>query len=170
MRSRGVFFIFLSLWVSWQTFVPTHKIFAKSSCQSHLGSCEYYACLNESFFCPTYNYLSDFGYLYCHHFDAKIKQQLGEEAQVWLESVKLCLQLEIENHKNFDWSKPNTHQCQKLQQFSIGSHSDCYVQTGYCGLPDQDREKIRRVILPSLWRMDLFQEGLEIFAACGHAS
>lgn len=142
--------------------------FAQTGCHQWLGTCDYYLCLDAAFSCSSNNYLSRFGYKYCHHFDTEVYSHLTSNGQAWLDRVKFCLQESIENYEQFDWSTPNTTQCRRLHRRSVSSHSNCYVQTGYCELPGNDRRKIRQVILPSLWQPDLFAEALQIFSSCGH--
>jgi hypothetical protein len=108
------------------------------------GSCAFYSCLEleaGSEACGTSGYYEGFVGPYCRRFSQLTYPTLSSEGQRWIEDVRTCLQESM-------LDAPPDASCSELKTFGYGAHPDCYVDTGFCGLPFADKWKIFTTVDP----------------------
>jgi hypothetical protein len=89
-------------------------------------NCDYYKdCLEKKFKCGNEGYPLNYGYKKCSKFLA-IKDQFVGLARPWLTKTLLCLKREIHKHYNENIN------CKRVDFLAFESHSDCYVEGGFC--------------------------------------
>lgn len=108
------------------------------------------------------DYYREYGDKYAKRFDA-LKPELSEQGQQWLEKTKDLLQFKMESglrSGQWDESKP-----EELKQKAYDSHSEAYLEAGLAELPQEDIDKVIKVVD----RMDMIapkalRESLEVEA------
>ena len=89
------------------------------------SDCEFYTELNNKIKCGKSNYLNEVQPL-CEKY-LLAENSLGSEIQIFFPNIRYCLQNEL-------LKKLDENFCQNLNQISIESHVQCYVDNGYCEL------------------------------------
>lgn len=140
-------------------FCASLSSFAASHCQPRQDSCEMYKCEEGLRGCGDKGYLLSFGHKYCQLFLDSDTSKYGPLGQLWLVNVRYCLQEELEE-------MPRDLSCRELQQNGFESHVPCYVQTGFCSLPLQDKVNIFIDIRRSLLKPQVILSGLEVMKEC----
>lgn len=132
------------------------------TCALQIGDCGYYFCLSKHLNCREKDYPQRFGYKYCQRFVAQ-NALYSEQGQVFLESVRVCLQEELEHETQLT--------CQNVERRSARHHIACYLESGYCQLPATDQWRIQRTITADiLLRPTLWNAAMEISRACAASS
>jgi len=106
------------------------------------------------------DYYREYGDKYVKRFD-KLKPELSKEGQEWMERTKDRLQFKMEaglRSGEWDESKP-----EELKEKAYDSHSEAYLEAGLADLPQEDIDRIIKVVD----RMDMIdskaiQESLEV--------
>jgi hypothetical protein len=132
---------------------------ANSPCADQIESCQYYRCISNQLGCKNHDYFIGFGEKYCKIY-LKSEPQYTSEGQIFLQTVRRCLKEQIEtSYQEFT--------CQNAKSIAIRKHVDCYVQSGYCQLGNEDKSKVFVSALASILTEPLIiQTGLEVEQAC----
>jgi hypothetical protein len=138
------------------------QVFANSSCDNYLNDCQYYTCIEASKHCGKKGYLLSFGNKYCHKFANK-SEKFSLQGRLWMNQVRDCLIRQLD-HLNPEVS------CRKYKQAAIDQHGPCYINSGYCELPDKDKNVILKIIRDSLWKPTLFKAGITVLRQCARRS
>jgi len=105
-------------------------------------------------------YYREYGDKYVKRFD-KLKPELSEKGQKWLEKTKDLLQFKMESglrSGEWDESKP-----EELKKKAYDSHSEAYLEAGLADLPQGDIDKgVKNVDTGDMWDLDAFLESLEV--------
>ena len=96
------------------------------------GACQYYACREAEAQCGADGYLLGYGGLYCDRFATVTELKGSPAVAAWLEDVRACLV------QSLDQLAPPGTSCDDLWDIGVDSHSDCYLQTGFCDLAVSD--------------------------------
>lgn len=98
--------------------------------------CDYYVDKARALGCEDSNYLVRFGYRYCRKFE-KRHEKFSITAKLVLARLRTCL---------IDRMEAAQPVCETAARIGYGSHADCYVESGFCGLKRSDKIDI-------LWRV-----------------
>ncbi|GEM_PF-2109441 len=101
-----------------------------AQCSDDPTVCSYYCQKHAELGCDTKNYLTNFGYRYCHLFVDK-ETTYTKHAQNVLSKIRSCLV----NHLA---KQPNVT-CDNVADIAIQSHVDCYNENHFCELSPQDQ-------------------------------
>ncbi|MDD3311958.1 hypothetical protein [Pseudodesulfovibrio sp.] len=105
-------------------------------------------------------YYREYGDNYVRRFD-KLKPELSEKGQTWMEKTKNLLQFKMESglrSGEWDESKP-----EELKKKAYDSHSEAYLEAGLAELPQEDIDKIIGTVdATGMWHLDAFRESLEV--------
>ena len=134
------------------------QAYGDSGCQEFLGDCEYYSCIEGQKRCGKRGYPLGFGKKYCSRF-GNLSEQLSEEGQLWMETVRNCL---IEKLETVSLEAT----CREFKREAISQHVPCYVNSGYCELSKKDKKIVLKTIRKSLWRPTLFVAGIRVIHLC----
>ena len=98
------------------------------------ASCDYYLCRDDARTesCGAAGYYAGFGHAYCDRFTQDAQPMMSEVGQRWLDDVRTCLQLALEDIDDEAIS------CEALQTLAYATHPQCYVEAGFCELPRSD--------------------------------
>ena len=132
---------------------------ADSPCTDQIESCQYYRCVSNQLGCKDQDYFIGFGEKYCKIY-LKSESQYSSDGQTFLQTVRRCLKDQIEtNYDDFT--------CANAKSIAISKHVDCYLQSGYCQLGNEDKSKVFISALSSILTEPLIiQTGLEVERAC----
>lgn len=151
MKTR-IAFIFILL-----AFIPLWSY--GQVCAASSQSCEFYSCMEEKTHCGKNGYWKKLGLHYCQKFLFR-ENQFSSQAQEWLRASRLCLQ---ERAQDFDVAKMT---CQQMQSQALETHIGCYVDTGFCELSVQDRNKVYWHLSSSLVYPDIWRQAIKIRQIC----
>jgi hypothetical protein len=126
-----------------------------SPCSKYVGSCEYYACLDQEVLsCGDLGYALGYGKKYCERFTAlqfaPHRTALEEEAfpavgAVWRDRVKVCLMNELEHYVG----NQDALSCGELRSFAFKSHPHCYTRSpSFCELSLENATRVGLTIEP----------------------
>lgn len=135
------------------------------SCESLIGTCDFYLCQEQKNPCGLDGYNLSFGYKYCSGSKFKLLGQMKTSlGKSWVSDVFQCLQrrsLEIAG-------QPDTSEisCSKIKKESFDSHPDCYVQAGFCHLKGTEKKYIFGLIKKEILSFQTIVQGAEIIKQC----
>lgn len=145
--------------------VWSDQLFSQTnSCDEWIGTCDFYLCQEQKNPCGLDGYNLNYGYKYCSHSKFSLLPKMETVAgRQWVKNVFMCLQ-----KKNFEDSNKlfNNLKCEAIQTASINSHSDCYVEAGFCNLKNQEKIKILNLIKKEIFLGKALLQGFEIFKQC----
>ncbi|RMJ25355.1 hypothetical protein PHISP_03797 [Aspergillus sp. HF37] len=75
-----------------------------------------------------------YGYKYCEKFQEE-RARLSDAGQEWMVDVMLCLQRKLISQAT---GTSNITTCAELKDYAFSTHSQCYVDSGFCALPPTD--------------------------------
>lgn len=87
-----------------------------------------------------------------------MNHRFSDFGQTVLFNIRSCLQQTLEAQEGLT--------CATVRDFAIGSHYDCYVQSGYCQLPSEDKALIAATIANEMRNADMRWTALEIESTC----
>lgn len=139
------------------------------SCESFVGTCDFYLCQEQKNPCGIGGYNLGFGYKYCSRskFDLlpKMKTPLGKS---WVPQVFQCLQkrslvdsLSIEQQPEL-----NQDTCKSIKKKAFKSHPDCYVEAGYCELTILEKSNIVELLWTKAFSFKAVTQGASIVNQC----
>lgn len=128
-------------------------------CQQYIGQCGYYSCIAQQMNCAQENYLLKFAKPKCQCFVDE-NSSFSKVGQETLAHLRRCLQLKIERDQDI-------LTCDTVENIAQIHHIDCYVESGYCQLPWEDRNKILGVVFWDILFDSKFQDtGFKILEVC----
>ena len=128
-----------------------------SECQQTIGTCAYYACMNERMQCQPEQYFTRFAERYCNIFEAK-QDHFSEVGRETLTRIKICLQGKVESETDLT--------CGNALSKAYGHHRDCYLASGFCALPTHDKFAILSIVYPELRHHGFQVALLQTVAGC----
>ena len=129
-----------------------------ASCERFIDhSCDYYLCKEEQFRCGKNGYPLKFGYPNCKKY-VHAHKDFKQRAQLFLSTVRICLQEELESAK--------AKNCKALNRVSYDSHVQCYVESGFCELPFGQKMKIASIVRKDIFLVTSIRTANEINFAC----
>ncbi len=102
--------------------------FAADDC----GLCEYYRCREALQPCGPDGYLLGYVGKYCDRFARVTEPKVSPRASAWLKRVRRCLVEYLEAEVPYDAD------CAEVDRRGTDSHTQCYVETGFCELSPLD--------------------------------
>jgi hypothetical protein len=128
-------------------------------CSSKIGSCEYYRCRESVQPCGKDGYFQRFGYPYCSLISKKLGAQVTPAEKAWIERAAVCLQTEL-NAMPVDWA------CSRTEDEAIISHTNCYIDAGFCKTSMDMRLKLFTMIYKELKDPRMISVFFKIVKAC----
>jgi hypothetical protein len=125
--------------------LPPHGLESPSDCAEDAlryegcGACEYYACREAEAQCGVDGYLLSYAYRYCNKFRLITEPKVSHEGQMWLRKIRRCL------ITTMDVGEPDID-CSSIDSEGYDSHTQCYIDTGFCALPLSDRAAVLATI------------------------
>ncbi len=92
------------------------------------AACEYYRCRERESQCGEDAYLAGFVGKYCDRFSTVTEKRLSEAGSLWMQDVRHCL-IEV-----LDAETDGNDSCETIERVGIDSHTECYLQAGFCDL------------------------------------
>jgi hypothetical protein len=132
---------------------------ADSGCESQIGNCDYYLCREQKHPCGADGYFIDFSYRYCNEFETKVGKDVSQATRDWFDRVARCLQEDVE-------AIPVETSCSKTQTEAIAGHENCYVSTGFCEVPLEDKLKVVTTVAQQVIHPEIDETFLKILQAC----
>jgi hypothetical protein len=108
-----------------------------SECIPSETSCEFYKCLESKKNCGEKGFLINLGHRYCENFLDDIP--VSSEGADWLLKTRVCLQQKLLKQSNL--------RCSEYKSASVSDHVKCYVDNGYCDLPESDKYEVKKLAL-----------------------
>jgi hypothetical protein len=136
--------------------------YAGESCRDAIrdGSCEYYLCEEASHHFGAEGYFLRFAHPYCLKFFGEVIHQMSPSGAEWMRRVGRCLQEDLLA------SHGDTTGAEELEAAAISLHAECYLRTGLCALPLQDRLLVMETIAGELSNPRVFLEALQVITGC----
>lgn len=122
-------------------------------------SCEYYEEVESEFSCGRQGYLRKFGIPLCQRY-LSAESGLSPDLVNWLQEVRLCLQVELENNLN------NISDCVGLKKIALTSHEGCYRSTGFCNLSFREKLKVLRLTSSMILNRDVLRLARKLPGIC----
>jgi hypothetical protein len=129
------------------------------ACEGLIGNCEYYRCRESIQPCGEDGYFIHFGYRYCKQFFTELSPNVSEREQQWLERVGACLQRKVDEI-------PIYQSCSNTEDAAIYSHTECYVQTGFCAMPYSLRFRLLGIVYEELKDKRMIETLMNIIKRC----
>ena len=130
------------------------------SCESLIGTCDFYLCQEQKNPCGLDGYNLTFGYKYCSGSKFKLLNEMTTPlGKSWVSDVFQCLQ-----KRNLTLS---TNVCSEIKKESYDSHPDCYVQAGFCDLKGNEKVHIFNLIKKEILSFQTVVQGADLIKQCG---
>lgn len=115
------------------------------SCESLIGSCDFYLCQEQKTPCGLDGYNLSYGYKYCSDSKFKLIHEMKTDlGRRWVPEVFQCLQ--SRSLQASQQTAKDHNACKKIQDQAYDSHPNCYVQAGFCQLKSSDKQAIYKII------------------------
>jgi hypothetical protein len=135
----------------------------KTSCDSLIGSCDYYLCAENKSPCGLDGYNIGFGFKYCSGSKFKLAREMKTvEGQQWVQSVFQCLQKQSFS----DVQAGRNNSCDGLKKNAFDSHPNCYAQAGFCNLKFSEKINIFKLIKSEIFSHATIEQGLALMNLC----
>lgn len=140
------------------------KMFTEStSCDSFIGSCDYYLCAEKKSPCGLDGYNLGFGFKYCSGSKFKLAQQMKTlDGQRWVQNVFQCLQ----KQSFIDAQSGKNKSCDSLKKNAFDSHPNCYAQAGFCNLKFSEKINIFKLIKSEIFSHATIEQGFALMNLC----
>ena len=133
-----------------------------SVCADAVGSCDFYQCLDQTFPCGDKGYALHFGHKFCTKSDTQLFNRMQtEQGKQWVLDTMKCLQQALSERLDIE-----ALSCQKIQDIGYQTHMNCYIQSGYCELPGQDKKEIIKLLKFQLLKPKNIIQGIHLLQAC----
>lgn len=123
------------------------------------SSCEYYEEVDAEFSCGPKGYLRKFGIPLCRKYLAA-EPKLSPDLVIWLQEVRLCLQLNLEYNRN------RVSGCNDLRKVALNSHEECYKSTGFCDLSLREKLKVVQLTSSRIFNRNILMLALKLPGIC----
>lgn len=136
------------------------------SCESLIGTCDFYLCQEQKNPCGLDGYNLSFGYKYCSGSKFKLLDKMTTSlGRRWVTDVFQCLQRHSLQDSFFLANGENT--CSQIKKISYDAHPDCYVQAGFCHLKGSEKRHIFSLIKKEIISFQTLIQGFDIIQQCG---
>ncbi len=116
---------------------------------SQPNNCDFYEkCLEAKNQCGNEGYAIGYGQKYCRAFNSL---DLSPQGEKWITATMACLQENL-----IPYAEDKTD-CKVIKDSAFQSHVNCYVNSGFCDLSNQDKLKIMKT---NIWSLITSLEGL----------
>ena len=133
-----------------------------SVCAEAVGSCDFYQCLESVNPCGDQGYAVHFGYKFCTKSENQLLSKMpDDQGRRWVLDTMKCLQQALS-----DQLDPSEISCQKIKKTGYATHLECYIQSGYCELPGQDKKEIIKLLKFQLLKPKNIIQGIHLLQAC----
>lgn len=122
-------------------------------------SCEYYEEVEAEFSCGRKGYLQKFGIPLCKRY-LSAEPGLSPNLVTWLQEVRLCLQLNLENDLT------SISNCAELKKAALDSHEGCYKSTGFCDLSLREKLKVMQLTSSRIFNRDVLRLARKLPGLC----
>lgn len=129
-----------------------------SVCIDNIGGCDFYQCIENEYSCGAQGYPLNFGEKYCRQLNRN-EHQLSTQGKQWLSKASICLQKKLASAQTFQ-------NCTELRQQAFNNHVECYVDHGFCKLPNQDKLIVLKSIQEVIFNQDVLSTMLKIAQRC----
>lgn len=135
----------------------------KASCESLIGSCDYYLCAEQKSPCGLDGYNLGFGFKYCSGSQFQLAGEMKTaQGQQWVQNVFQCLQkqsfINMKNNQNST--------CESIKKDAFGSHPNCYAQAGFCDLKLSEKMNIFKLIKSEIFSFATIEQGFALLNLC----
>ena len=136
---------------------PGSAVAGDDPCASLLGTCEYYACIDDVRLpCGGDGYALGYGQAYCEKFTQlafwpPLNPWQGwifpADGDRWRDGVRLCLQEQLQGY----FAQGGRRDCRSLREFAFASHPRCYTggEDSFCALTPQNVAQVGLTIAPT---------------------
>lgn len=139
------------------------------TCESFIGTCDFYLCQELKNPCGLEGYNLSYGYKYCSRSKFKLLYEMKTTAgKDWVPKTFQCLErqnlmdsLAIQQQNDL---KKDT--CKSIRKLAFKSHPDCYVEAGYCELSHAEQSNIIRLVFYSALKPSGVIQGLKLLDKC----
>jgi hypothetical protein len=138
-----------------------------ASCDSLIGSCDYYLCAERKSPCGLDGYNLGFGFKYCSGSKFQLAGEMKTvEGQKWVQSVFQCLQ----RQSFIDAQSGQNNSCESLKKNAFNSHPNCYAQAGFCDLKLSEKINILKLIKSEIFSYATIEQGFALINLCQAAN
>uniref|UniRef100_A0A914QLI0 Uncharacterized protein n=1 Tax=Panagrolaimus davidi TaxID=227884 RepID=A0A914QLI0_9BILA len=132
------------------------------------NDCSAYNNLEAQVNCGPNGYLMNYGIVYCHRFfTPEYYNQFDTAGKAFVDCTGQCLVNKATAIVNQQVSS-NDIDCTELSDKAIDSHSDCYLQCGFCNVCKKNRKAFFNVIQADAFTDDrLLAEAFQTMGKCG---
>ncbi len=135
----------------------------KTSCDSLIGSCDYYLCAEQKSPCGLDGYNLGFGFKYCSGSQFQLAGEMKTaQGQQWVQNVFQCLQKQSFLNANNNINKT----CESIKKDAFDSHPNCYAQAGFCDLKFSEKMNIFKLIKAEIFSHATLEQGLALLNLC----
>lgn len=129
------------------------------------NSCDAYYDIENSLRCGYRSYIRKFALPYCQEY-LKRHNSFSPAGQAVAKGIRSCLQQELLSnlYENPDLS------CDTIQGIGIRSHYKCYIEAGFCHLPNQDLFLIMWIAKRQVFNAEIMDTFMDVVAACQRGS
>lgn len=120
----------------------------------------FYRCAEQTLSCGPDGYLIGYGTRYAERFYRNTRPWMSPAGKRWLDATLVCLQDRL--RERIDSSTT----CDDVRTIAFDSHPECYVESGFCGLPLTDWFAVAATIDGRDW---LSQDALRQVTTTAHA-
>lgn len=108
--------------------------------------CSAYLCVEDTLKCGYKGFPLRFGYRFCNNFlELKVK---SSRLNTWLNNTRHCLQDKMVSN--------SLYSCSNIQAGSIRDHVTCYKENGFCQLPTNEKNLIKKEIIKEFFTAPLY--------------
>ncbi len=104
--------------------------------------CAYYPRKSKQLGCASNGYLMRFGYRYCAKF-LREEREYTPAGQRFMQAIRPCLIQNLEVRSNID--------CRNVKALAERTHVRCYLQNGFCQLPEADKVRLFVSVWPEIF-------------------
>lgn len=120
----------------------------------------FYRCAEETLGCGPDGYLAGYGTRYAERFYRHTRPWMSPAGKRWIDATLVCLQERLRERIDASTS------CDDVRTIAFDSHPECYVESGFCGLPLTDWFAVAATIDGRDW---LSQDALRQVTTTAHA-
>ncbi|WP_415062718.1 hypothetical protein [Bdellovibrio sp.] len=129
------------------------------------NSCDTYYDIENSLRCGYQSYIRKFALPYCQEY-LRRHDSFSPAGQVVAKGIRACLQQELlaNLYENPDLS------CNNIQSIGIRSHYKCYIEAGFCELPNPDLVLIMWIAKRQVFNAEIMATFMDVVGYCQRGS
>ncbi|OFZ29208.1 MAG: hypothetical protein A2622_14305 [Bdellovibrionales bacterium RIFCSPHIGHO2_01_FULL_40_29] len=124
-----------------------------------INTCTSYEYIDTHLNCGEKSYLQHFAIPYCNKYLRK-NEIFSDRAQVILANIRSCLQMELLARANSDLN------CENIEEIGVESHYGCYLESGFCDLPEVDNLKVMWIARLEVFNVKVMSVFSKVVAEC----